>query len=132
MFSYVFYELPYPRQPVSFYICNGWSYGKGKFTQEIKILKPDKKTVFVETGAQEFELKDESIPQLMINLFGNVRFDEFGIYWVQNYLNGELVMEYPIIIREVSQEEINRFLAEKSQEEIGALTVDQQLKKEKK
>ncbi len=129
VFSYVFYELPYPRQPVSFYICNGWSNGKGSFKQEIKILKPDHKTVFVQTGEQDFELKDEVVPQLMVNMFGNVRFEEFGVYWVQNYLDGELVMEYPIVIREVSQEELNRFLAEKSQEEIGALTVDQQLKK---
>ncbi len=131
IFSYVFYELPYPRQPVDYFICNGWSNGKGKFRQEIRILKPDR-SLFISTGEQEFDLKDESIPQLMINQFSNVVFEQFGVYWVQNYLNGELVMEYPLIVREVSQEELNRFMAEKSQEEIGALTVDQQLQRRAK
>ncbi len=130
IFSYVFYELPYPKQPVDFFICNGWSNGVGTYKQEIKLIKPNGE-LFIATGEQDFELKSENIPQLMINQFSNVVFNEFGVYWVQNYLNGELVMEYPLTVREVSQEELDRYRAEKSQEEIGAITVDEQLKRKR-
>ncbi len=107
IFSYVFYELPFPNAPVSFYIANGWSNGEGSFTQEIKLVKPSG-NLLVSTGKQDFELKNTNIPQLMVNLFRDMMFDEFGDYKVEVYLNDEKVMEYPLTIRQLTAEEIRR------------------------
>jgi len=110
VFSYVFYELPYPNSPVSFYIANGWSNGYGSFVQEIVIKKPSG-SVFVSTGKQDFELKNTNTPQLMVNFFKDMQFSEFGDYIVEVYLNEEKVIEYPIIVRQLTSEELARFLA---------------------
>ncbi|MFN3995353.1 MAG: DUF6941 family protein [bacterium] len=110
VFSYVFYELPYPNSPISFYIANGWSNGEGSFTQEIVIKKPSGNKL-VSTGKQDFELKQKNIPQLMVNYFKDMQFDEFGDYTVEIYLDDEKVMEYIIVIRQLTSEEIARFLS---------------------
>ncbi|MFN4219372.1 MAG: DUF6941 family protein [bacterium] len=110
VFSYVFYELPYPNSPISFYIANGWSNGEGSFTQEIVIKKPSGDKL-VSTGKQDFELKQKNIPQLMVNYFKDMQFDEFGDYTVEIYLDEEKVMEYIIVIRQLTSEEIARFLS---------------------
>jgi len=107
VFSYVFYELPFPNAPVSFYIANGWSNGEGGFTQEIKLIKPSG-NLLVSTGKQDFELKSFNIPQLMVNLFRDMMFDEFGDYKVEVYLNDEKVIEYPLTVRQLTSEEIRR------------------------
>jgi len=107
VFSYVFYELPFPNAPVSFYIANGWSNGEGSFTQEIKLIKPSG-NLLVSTGKQDFELKSFNIPQLMVNLFRDMMFDEFGDYKVEVYLNEEKVLEYPLTVRQLTPEEIRR------------------------
>ena len=107
VFSYVFYELPFPNAPVSFYIANGWSNGEGSFTQEIKLIKPSG-NLLVSTGKQDFELKSFNIPQLMVNLFRDMMFDEFGDYKVEVYLNDEKIIEYPLTVRQLTPEEIRR------------------------
>jgi hypothetical protein len=107
VFSYVFYELPFPNAPVSFYIANGWSNGEGIFTQEIKLIKPSG-NLLVSTGKQDFKLISFNIPQLMVNLFRDMMFDEFGDYRVEVYLDDEKVIEYPLTIRQLTPEEIRR------------------------
>lgn len=110
IFSYVFYELPYPNSPVSFYIANGWSNGEGSFNQEIVIKKPSGEKL-VSTGKQDFELKSRNTPQLMVNFFKDMQFNEFGDYTVEVYLDNEKVMDYIIIVRQLTAEEITRFLS---------------------
>lgn len=116
IFSYVFYELPYPNAPVSFYIANGWSNGQGKFEQEIVIKKPSGQKL-ISTGKQDFELKQLNTPQLMVNFFKDIQFDEFGDYTVEIYLNDEKIMDYILIVRQLTPEEISRFLSAIQQQE---------------
>ncbi|MCS6954730.1 MAG: hypothetical protein NZM44_00020 [Candidatus Calescibacterium sp.] len=116
IFSYVFYELPYPNSPVSFYIANGWSNGQGSFEQEIVIKKPSGEKL-VSTGKQDFELKQRNVPQLMVNYFKDIQFDEFGDYTVEIYLNDEQIMDYVLIVRQLTSEEIAKFLAAVQQQE---------------
>lgn len=123
IFSYVFYELPYPNSPISFYIANGWSNGEGTFNQEIVIKKPSGSKL-VSTGKQNFELKQRNVPQLMVNFFKDMQFDEFGDYTVEIYLDDEKVMDYIIVIRQLTSEEIARFLS-LSQQQAGKPVSDQ-------
>ncbi|MCL5054474.1 MAG: hypothetical protein M1169_00810 [Firmicutes bacterium] len=100
--QYLFYELPFPQLPFrmdKFHVINAWANGSGNFSQSVKILDPTRTKTFVETGEQTFSLEDTYTPQLMINVFAELEFQEEGHYWVQNYLNNQLVLEYPLTIR---------------------------------
>ena len=108
-FHSIFFELPFPKFPVKFpgkgfFIANSWSNGQGRFAQELKLFKPDRKTEVIKTGKQPFELKEETTPFMAVNLFQDVVFEEPGTYWVeitladsQGGLKTEL--EYPLVIR---------------------------------
>lgn len=100
----IFYELPFPQFPTpkfSFFLANGWCNGKGKFRQKVRILNPDRKTAVIETPDQEFELKENTTPFMAVNYFAEMRLPEPGTYWFQTFLNGRMVMEYPMVARKV-------------------------------
>lgn len=104
-FAYLFYELPLPELSIPcppFFINNGWCHGEGNFTQEVKILAPDKQRVVIETGKQTFALESPYIPQLIVNQFEGVEFKEAGPHWVQIILDSQLELEYPITVRIIS------------------------------
>jgi len=101
-FQYLFYELPFPHLPFRmdrFHVINCWSNGEGQYKQEVKILDPARKEVFIKTGEQNFNLEDPFTPQLMINVFADLEFKEQGHYWVQTFLNDKMVLEYPLTVR---------------------------------
>lgn len=102
--QYLFYELPFPHLPFRmdrFHVINCWANGQGQFKQSVKILNPSKSKVFIETGEQNFALEDPYTPQLMINVFADLEFQQDGHYWLQNFLNDRLVLEYPLTVRVV-------------------------------
>ena len=101
IFHMVFFELPFVSMPLSFFVCNGWVGAKGEYCQEIRILKPDRKESLVKTKHQHFQIEDEVTPQFIMNFFEGIVFPEPGIYWVQTYLDHELVKEFPLPVREV-------------------------------
>jgi len=103
--QYLFYELPFPNLPFQmdrFHVINCWSNGQGQFKQSVKIMNPARTKVFIETGEQNFTLEDPYTPQLMINVFADLRFEQEGHYWVQSFLNDKLVLEYPLTVRVVA------------------------------
>ncbi len=105
--QYLFYELPFPHLPFRmdrFHVINCWANGEGSYKQAVKILKPDRSTLFIETGEQTFSLENAFTPQLMINVFADLEFQEEGHYWIQNFLNSKLVVEYPLTVRLVEGE----------------------------
>jgi hypothetical protein len=102
-FNRIFYELPFPEFPFrfpkpGFFIANGWCNGQGNFVQSMRILTPEKK-VLIETGNQPFELKEVETPFMAINLFQDLPFEKPGTYWIHIYLDGELAVEYPMVVR---------------------------------
>lgn len=103
-FLRVFYELPFPAFPFKFpapgfFIANGWCNGKGDFIQSMKLLKPDKKSILIQTGDQPFTLKEAGTPFMAVNLLAEVEFQTDGTYWIQVSLNNELKLEYPLVVR---------------------------------
>ena len=98
--NYLFYDLPLPELPyvITFFVANGWCNGKGSFYQRMKILNSDKTTALVETGKQDFVLKDVAEPFMAVNEFKQIRFEKDGTYWFQIFLGDRKVLEYPITI----------------------------------
>jgi len=102
-FNRIFYELPFPEFPFrfpkpGFFIANGWCNGQGNFVQSMKVLTPEKKTL-IETGNQPFELKEIETPFMAINLFQDIPFEKPGTYWIQIFLDGEIAVEYAMVVR---------------------------------
>ncbi|MBI3925013.1 MAG: hypothetical protein HY319_05690 [Armatimonadetes bacterium] len=104
-FKWLFYELPFPQFPfkVSFFVANGWCNGVGDYIQSMSILQPDKQNVLVETGKQPFKLSERSVPFMAVNFFQDIIFEEPGVYWMQVFLNGGMILEYPLTVRRVER-----------------------------
>lgn len=104
-FHYLFYELPLPEFPyrVTFFVCNGWCNGQGRFVQSTRILKPDHVTPVVETGEQPFELAERETPFMAVNCFQEIPFESPGVHWIQVNLDGEMRLEYPLVVRQADR-----------------------------
>ncbi|MBQ7568504.1 hypothetical protein IJT17_06850 [bacterium] len=100
-FQKVFYELPigaeFPYKLSYFYIANGWCSGRGRYSQTLKILNPDG-TALLNTGEQLIELDSLEKPFMIANRLQDLVFQAPGTYKVQIFLDGELVLEYPLRI----------------------------------
>ena len=83
-----------------FFIANRWIYGKGKFKQKIAIKDPELIKSIAEVADQEFVLQNETSPANIISGLVNVNFEKAGAYWVEIYLDAELVMSYPLPVYE--------------------------------
>jgi len=105
-FKYIFYELPFPAFPAEcplFFINNGWCYGLGPHREKTRIVRPDRKQILTDTGDHDFVLEDESTPFMAINAYQGIVFPETGTYWVQVYIDDQLILEYPLPIRQVEK-----------------------------
>ncbi|MBP7056661.1 MAG: hypothetical protein KBB52_07395 [Candidatus Omnitrophica bacterium] len=95
----------FPAMHPTLFVVNRWCKGEGEFKQKIRILDAmDQKIVF-QTEDQVFELKDIDAHHTLISRFNNLVFKGPGKYWVEVMLDGELVLNYPIILREITNEQ---------------------------
>ena len=95
----------FPATHPTLYVVNRWCKGAGTFKQKIRILESmDQKVVF-QTDDQAFELRDIDSHHTLISRFNNLVFEKPGKYWAEVMLDGELVLNYPIILREITNEQ---------------------------
>lgn len=98
----------FPATHPSLYVVNRWCKGEGSFTQKIRIVNStDAKAVF-ETDNQPIELRDIDNHHTLISRINNLVFPSAGKYWVEILLDRELVLNYPIMLKEVSGEQNRR------------------------
>lgn len=95
----------YPAAHPTMYVANRWCKGEGRFSQKIRILNAMDQEVVFQTDEQEFELKDIDSHHTLISRFNNLVFKTPGKYWVEVLLDGELVLNYPILLREIRDEQ---------------------------
>ena len=57
-----------------------------------------------QTDEQAFELTDIDRHHTLVSKFNNLVFPTPGKYWVELLLDGELFLNYPILLKEVSIE----------------------------
>lgn len=85
-------------QPAEFVVVNKWGMIQpGKHKDSIHILDPDKRERIASAEA-EFLVEDYYRNTLVIQEFRH-RFTRVGNYWVQVYLDGELITEYAFRVR---------------------------------
>ena len=90
--------------PVLF-VVNRWSKGQGSFRQKIRIVNSKDKSMVFQTEDQPFELGDIDRHHTLISRFNNLVFPVQGKYWLEVLLDGELFLNYPIILKEARHEQ---------------------------
>lgn len=81
-----------------------WINGAGKFTQNVRILAPDGKTVIGEANV-EFEMQTAELPHSNTNIIVGVQLPDFGVYRVEIALDGNQVINYPLIVAQIQQQQ---------------------------
>lgn len=91
----------FPATHQMLFVVNRWCKGEGTFTQKIRIINTKDKSIVFQTDEQGFELTDIDRHHTLVSRFNNLLFPNPGKYWVEILLDNELVLNYPIILKEL-------------------------------
>ena len=94
----------FPASHQSMFIVDQWVKGEGEFEQRIRIVNSRDKGIVFQTENQRFELSDINAHHTLRSRFTNIIFPEPGKYWVEIMLDGALVLNYPITLRQVKED----------------------------
>lgn len=94
----------FPATHPSLFVANRWCKGQGSFLQKIKIVNSKDKSIIFQTDEQAFELQDIDGHHTLISKINNLAFTSPGKYWVEVLLDGDLVLNYPLILKELKDE----------------------------
>jgi hypothetical protein len=91
--------LEFPAKHHTLFVANRWCKGEGSFTQKIRIVNTKDKGVIFQTEEQPFQLADIDTHHTIMSRFNNLMFPTPGKYWVEVFLNNELILNYPIMLK---------------------------------
>jgi len=92
-----------PQLPVvAFKLCvfNRWAAGIGQFTESVRLIAPDQTTVIRESKVK-FGLQDPTHNATNVTVFGQVKFEQQGAYFIEVMVDDVLKLRYPIPVRVV-------------------------------
>lgn len=87
-----------PQLPVqAFKLClfNRWTAGVGAFTESVRLLAPDQSTV-LRNSQVKFALKDASHHATNVTVFGQIKFEVAGVYFVEVAVDDILKVRFPL------------------------------------
>ena len=90
-----------PQLPVvAFKLCvfNRWAAGIGQFTESVRLIAPDQTTVIRESKVK-FGLQDPTHNATNVTVFGQVKFEQAGAYYLEVLVDDVLKLRYPIPVR---------------------------------
>jgi hypothetical protein len=76
-------------------IFNRWTAGIGQFTETTRLIAPDQTTV-LNKGEVKFELRDPALPATGVMVFGQVKFETAGTYFIEILVDDVMKLRYPI------------------------------------
>jgi hypothetical protein len=92
-----------PQLPVvAFKLCvfNRWAAGIGQFTETVRLIAPDQTTVLRDSKVK-FGLQDPTHNATNVTVFGQVKFEQQGAYYIEVLVDEVLKLRYPIPVRVV-------------------------------
>lgn len=95
-----------PQLPVTaFKLCvfNRWTAGIGNFTESVRLIAPDGTTVLRQSQVK-FALQDPSHNATNVTLFGQVKFEAAGTYFMEVLVDDIMKLRFPIPLRVVAQQ----------------------------
>ncbi len=93
-----------PQLPVTaFKLClfNRWTAGVGAFTETARLVAPDQTTI-LRQGQVKFNLNDPSFSATNVTLFGQLKFETAGTYYVEVLVDDVLKLRWPLPLRVVT------------------------------
>jgi hypothetical protein len=78
-------------------IFNRWTAGIGQFNESTRLIAPDQTTV-VNKGEMKFELRDPSHSAIGVMVFGQVKLETAGTYFVEVLVDDVMKLRYPLIV----------------------------------
>ena len=93
-----------PQLPVTaFKLCvfNRWTAGIGQFTESVRMVGPDGTTV-LRNSSVKFQLQDPSHNATNVTLFGQVKFEQQGTYYMEVLVDDVMKVRFPIPVRVVA------------------------------
>jgi hypothetical protein len=93
-----------PQLPVvAFKLCvfNRWAAGIGQFTESVRLIAPDQTTVLRDSKVK-FALQDPSHNATNVTVFGQVKFEAQGTFYLEVLVDDVLKLRFPIPVRVVT------------------------------
>ncbi len=97
------YAINFPVLHPRLALMSEWSDGRGDFMVMTRLLSPDRKTVLRETVSR-FTISDTSHRHRDVSVHINIEFPSSGTYWIEHYLDGELVSSMPLAVIKVKEQ----------------------------
>ena len=81
----------------AFKLCvfNRWTAGVGAFTESVRLLAPDQTTVLRQSQVK-FEVKDPTHNATNVTLFGQIKFEVPGVYYVEVLVDDVMKLRFPL------------------------------------
>ncbi|HEX3716343.1 MAG TPA: hypothetical protein VH595_00100 [Verrucomicrobiae bacterium] len=96
-----------PQLPVSaIKLClfNRWTAGIGQFTETVRLIAPDQTTV-LRKNEMKFALQDPAQNATTVAVWGQVKFETAGAYYVEVMVDDVMKLRFPISITVASPPE---------------------------
>ena len=97
------YAMNFPVLHPRLALISEWSEGRGDFLVMTRLLTPDRKTVLRET-VSKFTISGTSHRHRDVSLHLNIEFPSPGTYWIEHYLDKELVSSIPLAVIQVKEQ----------------------------
>ena len=78
-------------------IFNRWTAGIGQFNESTRLIAPDQ-TTLVSKADMKFDLRDPSHSASGMMVFGNVKFETAGTYYVEVLVDDVMKLRYPVVV----------------------------------
>jgi hypothetical protein len=89
-----------PQLPVAaFKLClfNRWTAGYGQFRETLRLIAPDQTTV-LRQGEMKFVLQEVTHNATTISVWGQVKFEIAGTYYVEVMVDDVMKLRFPLVI----------------------------------
>lgn len=100
------YALRFPVIHPRLVIFNEWVAGRGEFTLRTAIVSGDRREVLRETSSK-IRLNDVKQKHRDVSIHLNIEFREHGTYWVDCYLDEELMGSSPLTVSLVKEQSVH-------------------------
>lgn len=101
----IFHEINARQLPVvhpAFYVALQWLGSTGKYEEKVVVADPKGRELATHRG--KFELKMAGQGHVSLIRYSPFRFDVFGDYRINVFLDGELAREIPFTVQEIREQ----------------------------
>ncbi|MBI5635191.1 MAG: hypothetical protein HZA15_17125 [Nitrospirae bacterium] len=97
------YALNFPVLHPRLALISAWTDGRGEFEVVTRLLSPDRKTTLRETVSR-ITMNEAHHRHMDVSVHINIEFPSSGTYWIEHYLDRELVSSMPLAVIQVKEQ----------------------------